>query len=637
MTVRNDFAPRPVDTLIAALGNVRPAGQDQWTAQCPAHDDARNSLSVKLAENGKILLHCHAGCSQDDALAAARALVRGDPTAARQAAAVRRQPAFGEPVATYEYTDENGGLLFQVQRDAEKNFRQRRPTNLEPPADAWAYDVRGVPKVPYNLPGVRQAATDGTDIYVAEGEKDADALCSLGLVATTNAGGAGKWTPEHAEHLRGAARVVVLPDNDEPGVRHARAVRASLRQIARRVQVLRLPGLPEKGDVSDWLAQGRARADLEALANTTPRPPEWTSASNLMGTEMPDAEWIVPNMLSRPSLAVLSGWSGAYKSWVALDLSLACALGGQFMGHFALDPPERVMYVTADEDAAEVRRKLLMLARGARVDNGEHAATLDANLQTWINPLDLKDERAFGKLLDDVADYRPAIIVMDHLRLVLPGDENSSEYAAALKEKVAAIHAEHPCCVLLLHHWRKLAKEKDLNAPGQRARGTGALRGIMDHHITLERDDFGVATLTVEKNRKGQEPAPFCFNMRFRDLEGEVNISYVGAAEAAALGEPTVADLVMAMLEDIPSRHSTMAELVAKLAGRVSRNAVVKAVGGLVKHEKIITRKVGREIHVAVRRYAQDLLQEQITPTTPDDTKKVYPAKHDSKPYKDDD
>ena len=173
--------------------------------------------------------------------------------------AAENQPA-PAVVATYDYFDEAGVLVFQVLRYEPKTFRQRRPEG-----SGWSWSVKGVRVLPYRLPAL--LADPGALVFVVEGEKDADRLAALGLVATCNAGGAGKWKKEHSEFLR-ARRLVVLPDNDEAGEKHAQQVERSLRGIAAEVRTLVLPGLPDKGDVSDWLDAGGTVEELLALAST---------------------------------------------------------------------------------------------------------------------------------------------------------------------------------------------------------------------------------------------------------------------------------------------------------------------------------------------------------------------------------
>ncbi|MEM1346036.1 MAG: DUF3987 domain-containing protein, partial [Pseudomonadota bacterium] len=171
-------------------------------------------------------------------------------------------PAAPRPriVATYDYCGEDGHLLFQVLRTAPKSFRQRQPDGR----GGWDWSVKGAQKVLYRLPELL-AAPPEAPVFIVEGEKDADRLASLGLIATANAGGAGKWQAGYAKTLAGR-RVTVLPDNDSAGRAHAEAVKQSLTGEARAVAVLDLDGLPEKGDVSDWLDAGGTPERLLTLA-----------------------------------------------------------------------------------------------------------------------------------------------------------------------------------------------------------------------------------------------------------------------------------------------------------------------------------------------------------------------------------
>lgn len=174
----------------------------------------------------------------------------------------RQQPR--RIVATYDYCNEAGALVFQVCRFEPKSFLQRRPDGN----GGWSWSVKGVRQVPYRLFELR--ATVAHDrVFIVEGERDVDALAALGVVATTNAGGAGKWPAELSEHLAGCD-VVLLPDNDAPGRAHAERVARALSGVAASIRVVELPGLPPKGDASDWIDAGGNVADLTRLANAAP-------------------------------------------------------------------------------------------------------------------------------------------------------------------------------------------------------------------------------------------------------------------------------------------------------------------------------------------------------------------------------
>jgi P4 family phage/plasmid primase-like protien len=196
----------------------------------------------------------------------------------------------------YEYQDRDGQVVFQILRSPGKRFLVRRRCS-----GAWAWSLKGgvyiqrgadwfwetvaapdlleAPAgkkilaecrlVPYHLPEVIAAA----EVWVLEGEKDTDNLRDLGFAATTNPFGAGKWKGEFDQYFRGKT-VVVIPDNDEVGRKHARHVAESLRRAGATVKMIELPGLPEKGDASDWLAQRtdktKAAEELRKIAENTP-------------------------------------------------------------------------------------------------------------------------------------------------------------------------------------------------------------------------------------------------------------------------------------------------------------------------------------------------------------------------------
>lgn len=272
-TTKPSGADGPVAKLLAKLPDAKKAAKG-WAAHCPAHEDRRASLSIDEGDDGRALVNCHAGCDPK-AVVGALGLTLADlmperpnpiPGKPRNGKATNGKPRI---VAEYDYYDEARTLLFQVVRFEPKDFRQRRPKA----GGGWDWSVKGVRSLPYRLP--KLLSEPKSPVAVVEGEKDVDNLARVGVLATCNAGGAGKWTAEHAEFLRGR-HVIVLPDNDEPGLRHAQQVAMSLHGIAATVRIIELPGLPEKGDVSDWLAAGGTKDELQRLAQAAP---EWMPAA----------------------------------------------------------------------------------------------------------------------------------------------------------------------------------------------------------------------------------------------------------------------------------------------------------------------------------------------------------------------
>lgn len=247
-------------TELAGRFNAKPSGQG-WAFQCPVHDDRVASVTLSDGTKGAVL-HCHAGCATPDILAAVGLTVADlfDELVPVPVPVLRSSSA----AATYDYRALDGTLLHQVVRGADKSFKQRQPN-----ADGgWTWSGTG-PRVPYRLPDLVGQET----VWIVEGEKDADTLAAQGLAATCNRGGAGKWKAEETDALvaLGTVRqVYVLPDHDAPGAKHAASVVEQLTAAGMPATVVRLPGLPDHGDVSDWCATGGTAAALWALATAPP-------------------------------------------------------------------------------------------------------------------------------------------------------------------------------------------------------------------------------------------------------------------------------------------------------------------------------------------------------------------------------
>jgi Protein of unknown function (DUF3631) len=247
----------------------------------------------EIGEGGDMLdlIQREYNCSFANALEFARDFWSGPvrTAAPRKATNAKQRAPAGKIVATYQYRDEAGAVLFEVVRFDPKDFRQRRPDPKR--RGKWIWSTKDVRPVPYRLPDVIE--NRDKVLFIVEGERDVDRLWQLGIPATCNAGGAGKWREDLSEFFRGAD-VVVIPDRDPqkvhpktgepvfhpdgrpilPGQDHAAAVASSLHGIASRVRLLELwtswPDMPLKGDVSDWIAHGGTAERLYALIEALP-------------------------------------------------------------------------------------------------------------------------------------------------------------------------------------------------------------------------------------------------------------------------------------------------------------------------------------------------------------------------------
>lgn len=239
---------------------------------CPIHSGKDLNFAVN-PETG--VAFCHSQCAKGwDMIGLEMELTSGDFVKAK--AEVFR--IVGRPApnwqdrdieATYDYTDENGNLLYQVVRKIGKKFIQRRPS---PSGNGqWQWGLGHAKLVPYRLSKIVSAEVVG----IAEGEKDVAALERAGWVATCNNGGAGNFKPELAPWFIGK-HVAIFPDNDEAGRKHAQLVARLLHPVAASVRIVEMPGLKLKGDVSDFLSMPDLENPTGELADLYADAQDWT-------------------------------------------------------------------------------------------------------------------------------------------------------------------------------------------------------------------------------------------------------------------------------------------------------------------------------------------------------------------------
>lgn len=318
-----------LDLVLGKLDGVRPQPGSRYMARCPAHDDGTASLSVGRGTEQPVVVHCHAGCDAADVLAAI-GLTLADVGRAREDCQPEGEwmPGNRRSVAVYDYTNERGKLLFQVLRSADKHFVQRHP---DPAAKSgWAWNMKGVTRVPYRLPAVRKAAAGkaaGRVVYIVEGEKDVHAIEGAGAVATCNPMGAGKWQPGFGRYLAGIREAVVVADRDEPGRAHAVQV---AERICRHVTSVRIVEAADGKDAADHLAAGHGLNDLVPvdLPGLSPAKSA-TSATSAASTGQDVAD--TPAASATPS-ATPATWDG--------DLGELLGEVCEFLGRFIAYPSE---------------------------------------------------------------------------------------------------------------------------------------------------------------------------------------------------------------------------------------------------------------------------------------------------------
>jgi len=308
-----------LDDFLSRLDGVRrlPSG---ISARCPAHHDQVASLTVNPGNNGGVAVYCHANCDTRDVVAA-MGLTMAD---------LMGRPAI---TATYPYCDEDGHELYRINRWVNPKRFVVEPAGLSE-----------AQRVPFDLPALAKARIDGSTVWIFEGEKDALRGKTLGLVATTNPFGAGKWLEHYSPYVAGCP-VIIVADNDPAGHAHARDVARSVAAHAAGVSIVRAR---YGKDFSEMLDLGWTLDALETL----PEPNELSSVVAINVAIKP-ITWLWNGYFPMAKVAIVEGDPGASKSALTIDLIARFTSGQKMPDATAHSGPHPVVLITAEDDVAD--------------------------------------------------------------------------------------------------------------------------------------------------------------------------------------------------------------------------------------------------------------------------------------------
>ena len=331
----SSVATQPIDVVTEALAR---AGCELrgTSARCPAHDDQHASLSVIETPDGVVLVNCHAnaGCDFEKIPD-----VLGLP---RSAFFPSRRTRGDDILATYEYETEPRSRA--VRTVPKGFFRQHQLSD-----GRWVKgDVPEKDRVPYRRGELREAAAAQAEVYVTEGEKDADALWKEGHYATTNSGGAGQWLARYALDFVGVSKVTVVADKDKSGRDHARVVAASLRQVVPEVVIVEAL---EGKDVTDHLFYGHKVGDLVGVGeddDAVAPPFTVVPLAQFAATDEGGADPLLGDLddilIPANGDVMVYGDGGAGKTTLCLDLACHLAAGDEWLG-VAVAAPLNVLLI----------------------------------------------------------------------------------------------------------------------------------------------------------------------------------------------------------------------------------------------------------------------------------------------------
>ena len=564
--------------IAAALGRARPAANGHWLASCPVLDhgqgngDKNPSLSI-VDEDGKLLMKCHGGCSQHDVWSAVRDLgllpqasewveplvirpINGHHPAPVQIPrpSVQYPPAPVQLHLTqeWEYADEHGSVLFVKQRFRTTDTKGKTYKLLRVMQDGTRQaSMVGAKVIPYRLSDVLEARRQSKPVFIAEGEKAADALASIGVFTSTSHTGAGSW-PAANSHWFADLNIVLVPDNDQPGYRYASLVAAALLPIAKSVRLLALP-VKHTEDAFEWVAAGGDKvalmalckglqplADAESIAYQPPPPPEdsylaidlsidaeafepepaleLVPAESKIRIEAWDTiedepvEWLIQDVLPRKGFSALFGPPGSFKSFCALSFAHSVATGSAWMGK-EVSVPGGVLYICAEGFGGMGAR-----IKACRLHNKTPANAPVFVIRQQLNLRSSKEDiqqlqLAISNLVQR-EQIRFELVIIDTLaRSFGSGNENDSSDMGSFISSLSKIQRLLDCALMIVHH-----PGKDLS---RGARGHSSLHGALDTELELQRLDgalqdnhiAGSGNITITKQKDGSDGAKYGFRM----------------------------------------------------------------------------------------------------------------------------
>jgi len=415
--------------------------------------------------------------------------------------------------AVYDYIDDQGEVRYQVRRFEPKTFRQCRPDGK----GGWLFNMDGVEALPYNLH--HMITNPDAPVFIVEGEKAAQRLTKLKLVATTSHGGAKKWQPVLNQYFAGR-NVVVLADNDDAGREHADIVIGNLFGVAGRIKRVELDGLPAKGDIVDWLDSGKGLDDLMAAVKAAPTVSEapaveaeaveagndndgdyfdFVDEDYLMN--MPPIEWAVgqgdDGLITAHGLSMIYGPPGSGKSFISLDMALCQAHGIDWQG---IETKQGDVLYIAGEGVGGLGKRV-------KAWKSTHGLGTSGHFHMLPLAVNMRDQAEVEKLIRSIdrLDRKWTAVYIDTLaRAMLGADENSSTESGLVISAADAIRNHVQCAVVFVHHSGKAAERG--------ARGSSAILGAVDTSVVVSKDENYI-TMRVEKQKDAEPMADLTLEM----------------------------------------------------------------------------------------------------------------------------
>ena len=492
---------------------------------------------------------------------------------------------------TYDYKNIKNEVVSQTVRFEPKGFSQRRPDKN----GGWIWDLKGVDLVLYRLPELLKDIEGKKTIYLCEGEKCSDNLRQLGVAATCNPLGAGKWRDSYTETLAGAD-LVIIADRDDAGRSHAQTVRSAVSKVVKSIRIIEMPDRAGKAvkDASDWISEGGTLSELEEIVQNAPEAPADAPEQDARAVEPIGAgEWLLqPDEPDRPIIkglidegdrvAVVAPSKGR-KSFLTLQLAVNIATGSDFLGK-PTTAPYKVLLFNGENLARKYKTRLRDMLNGMTVNR-----ELLNNLKV-LNTSDSTELTTFETLLRETIKQNCEVCIIDPAYLLID-DEIDPRAAKDAVRKMKRFTAEGITLICVYHATKGMMGDKQgidrISGSGVFARDVSTLITLCDH---ASEPDHKVIT-AITRNYPDSGPITAHFN------NGAFTLTDVAPIEKnSSTRAKRVIPLEDALKHFPEEGNITYGEAIERLKEKLSigRNRAVELIGELSQKKMVFSMKLGR-------------------------------------------
>lgn len=214
-------------------------------------------------------------------------------------------------------------------------------------------------------------------------------------------------------------------------------------------------------------------------------------AADLADWDVPERQWHVEGFLPKRAVTILSGHGGTGKSLVSLQLAVATAMGGNWLGQVTKEG--KALYLSAEDELGELHRRLVGITSGQEFGLKRLKELFLLPLAGQEAFLALEDKASktlietplYRHIEKSIATHEPALVVLDTLADLFGGDEINRQHARRFITLLTRLCLQYDTTILLLAHPSLSGLDRGDGGSGSTA-WHNSVRSFLN--MTVERD-----------------------------------------------------------------------------------------------------------------------------------------------------